>query len=237
MLDSCDKHPHEPGAALCRRCGHSWCSACLVYVFGPKNPPFCMSCVRCTQAASAATPPGRRWAGGAEGPGEGREGRGQGRRQGRQERTEGAGGRGGRGRLRRDRLVHPVVGGPVSPPRWPTSRPEDTRPPLRLKGRPRHGLSSHPPRQHAGDRPGQRPRVRRCPGSSRNWPYARRERRRSCTGAPIPAPRAPCRSAAVERRAGGVPVPCRERREPDEVERAQRSSSDDRRGHRHQTGV
>ena len=44
MLDCCDKHPHEPGAALCRRCGHSWCSACLVYAFGPKNPPFCMSC-------------------------------------------------------------------------------------------------------------------------------------------------------------------------------------------------
>jgi hypothetical protein len=44
MLEACRKHPHEMGAALCRRCGESWCSACLVYAFGPKKPPFCMSC-------------------------------------------------------------------------------------------------------------------------------------------------------------------------------------------------
>ena len=44
MLESCEKHPHEMGAALCRRCGHSWCSNCLVYAFGPKKPPFCMNC-------------------------------------------------------------------------------------------------------------------------------------------------------------------------------------------------
>ena len=44
MLDSCNKHPHEAGAALCRRCGMGWCSACLVYSFGPKKPPFCLSC-------------------------------------------------------------------------------------------------------------------------------------------------------------------------------------------------
>ena len=44
MLESCEKHPHEMGVALCRRCGHSWCSTCLVYSFGPKKPPFCMSC-------------------------------------------------------------------------------------------------------------------------------------------------------------------------------------------------
>jgi hypothetical protein len=44
MLEACGKHPHEMGAALCRRCGHSWCSNCLVYAFGPKKPPFCMSC-------------------------------------------------------------------------------------------------------------------------------------------------------------------------------------------------
>ena len=44
MLDSCGKHPHEMGVALCRRCGGSWCSSCLVYAFGPKKPPFCMSC-------------------------------------------------------------------------------------------------------------------------------------------------------------------------------------------------
>ena len=44
MLESCGKHPHEMGVALCRRCGHSWCSSCLVYAFGPKKPPFCMNC-------------------------------------------------------------------------------------------------------------------------------------------------------------------------------------------------
>src|SRR5918995_4645666 len=44
MLDSCRKHPHEMGIALCRRCGGSWCSTCLVYAFGPKKPPYCMSC-------------------------------------------------------------------------------------------------------------------------------------------------------------------------------------------------
>jgi hypothetical protein len=44
MLDSCMKHPHEMGVALCRRCGGSWCGSCLVYAFGPKKPPYCMGC-------------------------------------------------------------------------------------------------------------------------------------------------------------------------------------------------
>ena len=44
MIESCEKHPHERGVAICRRCGHSWCGTCLVYSFGPKKPPFCMSC-------------------------------------------------------------------------------------------------------------------------------------------------------------------------------------------------
>lgn len=44
MLDSCGKHPHEMGVAFCRRCGGSWCSSCLVFAFGSKKPPFCMSC-------------------------------------------------------------------------------------------------------------------------------------------------------------------------------------------------
>ena len=44
MLESCGKHPHEMGVAICRRCGHAWCSTCLVYSFGPKKPPYCMSC-------------------------------------------------------------------------------------------------------------------------------------------------------------------------------------------------
>ena len=44
MLESCGKHPHEMGVALCRRCGGSWCGSCLVYAFGSKKPPYCMSC-------------------------------------------------------------------------------------------------------------------------------------------------------------------------------------------------
>jgi hypothetical protein len=43
-MESCGKHPHEIGVAVCRRCGHPWCNTCLVYAFGPKKPPFCMSC-------------------------------------------------------------------------------------------------------------------------------------------------------------------------------------------------
>jgi hypothetical protein len=43
-MDSCIKHPHEPGVDICGRCGGSWCSSCLVYSFGPKKPPFCLGC-------------------------------------------------------------------------------------------------------------------------------------------------------------------------------------------------
>jgi hypothetical protein len=43
-MDSCAKHSHEMGVALCRRCGGAWCNDCLVYAFGPKKPPYCMSC-------------------------------------------------------------------------------------------------------------------------------------------------------------------------------------------------
>lgn len=44
MNDSCTKHPHERGMALCQRCGETWCGTCLVYAFGPKKPPYCMGC-------------------------------------------------------------------------------------------------------------------------------------------------------------------------------------------------
>ncbi len=43
-MSSCEKHPHEHGVALCRRCGGAWCKNCLVYTFGPKQPPYCMAC-------------------------------------------------------------------------------------------------------------------------------------------------------------------------------------------------
>jgi hypothetical protein len=29
---------------LCRECGRAYCSECLVYAFGPKKPPLCLSC-------------------------------------------------------------------------------------------------------------------------------------------------------------------------------------------------
>lgn len=44
MFESCTKHGHEPGVAICQRCGDSWCGSCLVYAFGPKKPPYCMGC-------------------------------------------------------------------------------------------------------------------------------------------------------------------------------------------------
>lgn len=43
-MESCGKHPHAVGVAICRRCGGPWCRDCLVYAFGPKKPPYCMSC-------------------------------------------------------------------------------------------------------------------------------------------------------------------------------------------------
>ena len=44
MEASCTKHPHEAATGLCRRCGHGWCSSCLVFAHGPKKPAYCMSC-------------------------------------------------------------------------------------------------------------------------------------------------------------------------------------------------
>ena len=43
-MESCTKHPHEKSAALCQRCGMSWCNDCLVFAFGPKKPPMCLEC-------------------------------------------------------------------------------------------------------------------------------------------------------------------------------------------------
>jgi len=58
-MDSCERHPHEVGSAICRRCGGAWCRDCLVYSFGANKPPFCMACamvaggVRSTSARPA----------------------------------------------------------------------------------------------------------------------------------------------------------------------------------------
>jgi hypothetical protein len=40
----CDKHLFERAADLCRECGHEFCPECLVYAFGPKQPPYCVPC-------------------------------------------------------------------------------------------------------------------------------------------------------------------------------------------------
>ena len=55
-MESCEKHPHEPGVALCGRCGAPWCGACLVYSFGPKKPPFCMSCAMFAGGVRSSAP-------------------------------------------------------------------------------------------------------------------------------------------------------------------------------------
>ncbi len=43
-MDTCMKHPHERATGICRRCGIAWCGDCLVYVYGPSKPPYCVSC-------------------------------------------------------------------------------------------------------------------------------------------------------------------------------------------------
>lgn len=43
-MSSCARHPHERGISPCRRCGSAWCGDCLVYAFGGKKLPYCMSC-------------------------------------------------------------------------------------------------------------------------------------------------------------------------------------------------
>jgi hypothetical protein len=43
-MSTCEKHTFEVAEGLCRRCGHEFCGRCLVYSFGPKKPPFCVSC-------------------------------------------------------------------------------------------------------------------------------------------------------------------------------------------------
>ena len=83
MLESCGKHPHEMGVALCRRCGQSWCSNCLVYSFGPKKPPFCMSCAMVAGGVRTQRRPARHVPQAAQGADARTEGGGQGRRQGR----------------------------------------------------------------------------------------------------------------------------------------------------------
>ena len=40
----CSKHPFDVAVGLCRNCGEEFCSADLVYSYGPDRPPFCIPC-------------------------------------------------------------------------------------------------------------------------------------------------------------------------------------------------
>jgi hypothetical protein len=40
----CDRHGFELAVDTCRNCGISYCAECLVYSFGRKEQPFCVSC-------------------------------------------------------------------------------------------------------------------------------------------------------------------------------------------------
>ncbi len=44
MQGRCDKHLFEAAEDRCGKCGYEFCGECLVYAFGAKKPPFCISC-------------------------------------------------------------------------------------------------------------------------------------------------------------------------------------------------
>jgi hypothetical protein len=44
MEGRCDKHPFERMERHCRTCGGEFCNECLVYSYGHKKPPYCVSC-------------------------------------------------------------------------------------------------------------------------------------------------------------------------------------------------
>lgn len=44
MDGRCDKHPFEPYERTCRNCGGEFCTDCLVFSHGHRQPPYCVSC-------------------------------------------------------------------------------------------------------------------------------------------------------------------------------------------------
>ncbi len=44
MTDTCVKHSFEVATDVCRQCKHSYCAECLIYSFGEKKPPYCVTC-------------------------------------------------------------------------------------------------------------------------------------------------------------------------------------------------
>lgn len=43
MAETCVKHSFEIAKDECRQCHNSYCEECLVYSFGPKKPPYCVT--------------------------------------------------------------------------------------------------------------------------------------------------------------------------------------------------
>ncbi|MEZ5143092.1 MAG: hypothetical protein R2726_11330 [Acidimicrobiales bacterium] len=58
MEERCLEHQFEPAEDSCRTCGHPFCNECLVYAFGPSEPPYCLSCA--LAAAGVRSNAGRR---------------------------------------------------------------------------------------------------------------------------------------------------------------------------------
>lgn len=44
MAETCSKHTFEIATGTCRQCHNSYCDECLIYSFGPKKPPYCVTC-------------------------------------------------------------------------------------------------------------------------------------------------------------------------------------------------
>ena len=44
MDEPCEVHPFDAADDVCRACKKPHCSACLVYPFGPRKPPYCVAC-------------------------------------------------------------------------------------------------------------------------------------------------------------------------------------------------
>jgi hypothetical protein len=59
MQGRCGKHVFETSDDVCGKCGNEFCSECLVYSFGPKRPPFCITCaIAAAGIRSSAAGPG-----------------------------------------------------------------------------------------------------------------------------------------------------------------------------------
>ena len=44
FASSCSRHQFDPAIDRCRTCDEPFCAECLLYAFGDKQPPFCMTC-------------------------------------------------------------------------------------------------------------------------------------------------------------------------------------------------